>query len=123
MEIGKVIRRVRKAKRATLEDIALAAGTDAANLSRVERGRQRFTPELLENVATALEIPISALYLIAEQTLTPYQAKGSKAELAKAAGRLEDIVVKFMLLSPENQQFALEFIDLTLKKQQSATRP
>lgn len=117
MEIGKVIRKIRKEKGATLEDVALAAGTDPANLSRVERGLQKLTPDMLENVALALEMPVSALYLIAEQAVTPYQVGNDKAELAQTTARLEDIVVKFMLLSPDNQQFVLDFIDLTLKKQ------
>ena len=117
MKIGQVIRKIRKEKGATLEEIALTAGTDPANLSRVERNIQQLTPEMLENVAKALEMPVSSLYLIAEQTITPYLAKGSKEEAAKTTQRLEEFVTQFMLLSPTNQQLVNEFISAMLKAQ------
>jgi len=117
MKIGQVIRKIRKEKGATLEEIALVAGTDPANLSRVERDLQQLTPEMLENVAKALEMRVSSLYLIAEQTLAPYHLKGGKEEVENAAQRLEDFVTQFMLLSPENQQLVNEFIGIMLKAQ------
>jgi len=117
MKIGQVIRKIRKEKGATLEEIALVAGTDPANLSRVERNMQQLTPEILENVAKALEIPVSSLYLIAEQTTTPYQAQRSVDEARQAKQRLEEFVTQFMLLSPTNQQLIIEFIGAMLKAQ------
>ena len=42
----------------------------------------------------------------------------SKATVSKAVGRLEDFVAKFMLLSPENQQLLIEFVNAMLKAQQ-----
>jgi transcriptional regulator with XRE-family HTH domain len=118
MKIGQVIRKIRTEKGATLEEVALAAGTDPANLSRVERNMQQLTPETLEKIAQALGMPVSSLYLIAEQTTTPYQVTGSQETADKAAGRLEDFVAKFMLLSPENQQLLVEFVNAMLKAQQ-----
>lgn len=118
MKIGQVIRKIRKEKGATLEEIALVAGTDPANLSRVERNMQQLTPEMLENVAKALEIPVSSLYLIAEQTATPYHAKSSVDEEARQAKqRLDELVTQFMLLSSANQQLIIEFIGAMLKAQ------
>lgn len=118
MKIGQVIRKIRTEKGATLEEVALAAGTDPANLSRVERNMQQLTPETLEKIAQALGMPVSSLYLIAEQTATPYQVTGSPETADKAAGRLEDFVAKFMLLSPENQLLLVEFVNAMLKAQQ-----
>lgn len=118
MKIGQVIRKIRTEKGATLEEVALAAGTDPANLSRVERNMQQLTPETLEKIAQALGMPVSSLYLIAEQTTTPYQVTGSQETADKAAGRLEDFVAKFMLLSPENQLLLVEFVNAMLKAQQ-----
>lgn len=116
MKIGQVIRKIRIEKGATLEEVALVAGTDPANLSRVERNMQQLTPETLEKIAEALEMPVSSLYLIAEQTTVPYEAK-AKEETGKSAERLEDFVAKFMLLTPENQQLLNEFVDAMLKAQ------
>ena len=117
MKIGQVIRKIRKEKGATLEEVALVAGTDPANLSRVERDLQQLTPEMLEKVAKALEMPVSSLYMIAEQTLEPYPLKSGKDEAAKATQRLENFVAQFMLLSAENQQLLNEFISAMLKAQ------
>ena len=117
MKIGQVIRRIRKEKGATLEEIALVAGTDPANLSRAERDIQQLTPDMLENVAKALEMPVSSLYLIVEQTTTPYYVKSGKDEATKAKQRLEEFVTQFMLLSAANQQLINEFISAMLKAQ------
>jgi transcriptional regulator with XRE-family HTH domain len=117
MKIGQVIRKIRLEKGATLEEVALAAGTDPANLSRVERNMQQLTPETLEKIAEALGMPVSSLYLIAEQTVVPYEAKSDKEDTDKSAARLEDFVAKFMLLTPENQQLLIEFAGAMLKSQ------
>ena len=117
MKIGPVIRKLRKEKGATLEQIALIAGTDPGNLSKVERDLQQLTPDMLENVAKALEMPISSLYLIAEQTSAQHIVSGSKKEMAKEVRRLEDFVTRFMLLTPEHQLMVNEFIAVMLKSQ------
>ncbi len=120
MKIGQAIRKIRKEKGATLEEIALNAGTDPGNLSKVERNLQQATPDMLKNVAEALGLPVSSLYLIAEQTLDPYEVEGKKEETAQAtqaALRLEQFVTRFMLLSPSNQETLNEFISVMLKTQ------
>jgi transcriptional regulator with XRE-family HTH domain len=117
MKIGQVIRKIRIEKGATLEEIALVAGTDPANLSRVERNMQQLTPETLEKIAEALGMPVSSLYLIAEQATVPYQVDRRKEEAGQSSERLEDFVAKFMLLSPENQQLLNEFVNSMLKAQ------
>jgi hypothetical protein len=78
---------------------------------------QQLTPETLEKIAEALGMPVSSLYLIAEQTVVPYEAKSDKEDTDKSAARLEDFVAKFMLLTPENQQLLIEFAGAMLKSQ------
>lgn len=75
MNVGMVIRRLRKSLGQTLE--ALAAMTDAANLSRIERGLQAYTPEWLEKVAQALGTTASALMIEAEESIGTAIAMGS----------------------------------------------
>lgn len=117
MKIGQVIRKVRIEKGTTLEDVALKAGTDPANLSRVERDKQQLTPETLEKVAEALEVPVSSLYLIAEQTAASYPIKNAEGGETRPPHRLEDFVTRFMLLSPTNQQLLNEILSAMLKAQ------
>ncbi|ASU40330.1 hypothetical protein hmeg3_19890 [Herbaspirillum sp. meg3] len=113
MNIGQVLRKIRKERKASLEEIALIAGTDAANLSRVERDKQRLTPDMLENVAKALDVPVSSLYLIAEQNLHP--AKSTNDAGKAAAARLEDALSRFILLSTQDQELTVDFMELLLK--------
>lgn len=117
MKIGQVIRNLRLAKKATLEDIAFVTEMDAANLSRIERGKQNPTPEITEKLAMAFNLPVSSLYLMAEQSVAPYAINGSKEEVKQTTRRLEGFVTQFMLLSPSNQQLLNEFISAMLKAQ------
>lgn len=113
MNIGQVLRKIRKERKASLEEIALIAGTDAANLSRVERDKQRLTPDMLENVARALNVPVSSLYLIAEQELHPVKLSNNASKAA--AERLEDALSRFILLSAQDQELTVGFMELLLK--------
>jgi len=117
MKIGQVIRKIRKEKGVTLEQVALTAGTDPGNLSKVERNLQQPTPDMLEQVAKALGLPVSSLYLMAEQTVASYEVTASKEEIKQMTRRLEEFVTQFMLLSPTNQQLINEFISVMLKAQ------
>ena len=117
MKIGQVLRKIRQEKGATLEEVALSAGTDPGNLSKVERNLQQPTPDMLENVAKVLGLPVSALYLIAEQTSSQYVISGSKEEIKQGTLRLEMLVTQFMLLSSSNQQLINEFVSVMLKSQ------
>lgn len=66
MKIGQVIRRWRKDAKMTLEALATAVGTDAANLSRVERGLQNHTSDGLAAIAAALGTTPATLIAEAE---------------------------------------------------------
>lgn len=59
MKIGATIRAARKAKGLTLEKLALEAGTDASNLSRLERDQQGANKELLERILKILGISLT----------------------------------------------------------------
>ena len=59
MEIGDVIRQARKKKGLTLEQLAHQVGTDTGNLSRLERGKQGASQELLSKLLSALGLSVS----------------------------------------------------------------
>jgi len=59
MEIGQIIRKARKAKGLTLEGLAHQVETDTGNLSRLERGKQGASKELLSRILKALEINLT----------------------------------------------------------------
>ena len=52
MNIGKRVRQLRQAKNMKIADLAEAIGVDAANISRLETGKQKqFTEQALSNIA------------------------------------------------------------------------
>lgn len=64
--VGQVLRGIRKAKGLKLEDVAIPAGIDAPNLSRIERGLQGDSFETLGAIADVLETRASEICAIAE---------------------------------------------------------
>lgn len=59
MDIGQIIRSARKAKKLSLEELALQVDSDSGNLSRLERGLQSTTPEKLKQIMSILGIQLS----------------------------------------------------------------
>ena len=118
MHIGQVIREVREARKATLEDVAFAANTNASNLSRIERGRQGYSAETLDRIAQALGVTVAELHLRAETTAGVGQksAPGNPSQRTASA-----LTAKYVALSPENRELTDEFISLLLRRQRAAT--
>jgi SOS-response transcriptional repressor LexA len=56
MTLGPNIRRLRLSRGLTLEAVAVAAGTDTGNLSRIERNKQSVSQALLRKIADALGV-------------------------------------------------------------------
>ena len=116
MKIGDAIRTVRQEQGATLEKIALAAGTDAANLSRIERGKQGFTPEMIARISMALKLPVSALYARVEQATAVYRVEPVDRGVERFP-EAELFASRFGQLSFENQHLVMEFVKTLLKWQ------
>ncbi|MFJ2456404.1 LexA family protein [Pseudomonas protegens] len=60
MDIGKIIREARKAKGWTLDELSHRVETDSGNLSRLERGKQFASKQLLSRIMKILEIELSS---------------------------------------------------------------
>ena len=118
MKIGQVIREIREARKATLEEIAFAADTNASNLSRIERGAQGYSPETLERIASALGVTVSELHLRTEAA-----ANAAGKSSGSAVGRKRQLqpatlaASKYSTLTPENRELADEFMALLLRRQ------
>ena len=93
VNVGANIRRIRKEKGLTLEQVAAAAGTDTGNLSRLERGLQGATTVGLKAIAQAMNVTLGDLFApagrIAEQTEAPYSSlKIVEVPLLSVAGSM-----------------------------------
>lgn len=121
MEIGKVIRALRQKRGETLEQVALGVGTDPSNLSRIERGVQQPSAELLRAIAVALQTTIGSLYACAEgQDYSADKNKdllgGDESDYTSEAIQLRR---QFRDLTHENQRLAVELLK-ALNRMQSA---
>ena len=119
MHIGQVIREIREANEATLEDIALAADTNASNLSRIERGKQGFSSETLDRIASALGVTVSELHLRAEAI--PDKPSNDRGQTASKMHKLGATFPdgKYSALTQSNRELVDEFMALLLRRQRT----
>ena len=126
MQIGKVIRTMRQEQGLTLEELALRIGSDAGNLSRVERGKQRYTPEMLQAIADALKTPVSNLFFRAEQKVAAYEVSGRKPAEPVRPTPENDVFLSLRRvlsnLDPEKQKLVVEFARM-LSRQNKSPKP
>ena len=74
MKIGNRVRNLRNAKKMTIAELADAVGVDAANISRLETGKQKqFSEQTLMRLAQALNISVSDLFTSDENQNTVYK--------------------------------------------------
>ena len=74
MNIGNRVRQLRQAKNMKIADLAEAIGVDAANISRLETGKQKqFTEQTLSNIAKSLGVDIADLFTSALKSNTVYK--------------------------------------------------
>lgn len=114
MKIGEAIRKLRLERGATQEDVALEAGTNAGNLSRIERCQQQPALDLVEKIAAALGITVAELYAYT----AAHQPKAAKIKTkskdgGEAAANATILFRRsFQQLSPGNKRLAVEFVKL-----------
>ena len=121
MQIGKVIRALRNERGLTLESLAFDAGTDASNLSRVERGHQQLTEDGMQAVAKALGTTVAAMYALAEGKRLVGDKDGPLV-LAEDMGREATQMRKhFRSLTPDYQRLAVELVKTLVKAQGKST--
>ncbi|WP_269564532.1 XRE family transcriptional regulator [Kosakonia radicincitans] len=73
MNIGTRIRQLRLAKNMKIAELAESVGVDAANISRLETGKQKqFSEQALNKLAQALSVSVSDLFTSSENQSTVY---------------------------------------------------
>lgn len=120
MDIGKVIRALRLERGASLESLAFDAGTDASNLSRIERGIQQPTEDGLRAIAVALGTTIAGLYAVTEGKALVDATSSSR--VAPEDLEREAVLMRryFRSLTPHYQQLALELVRTLARSQRKA---
>ena len=85
--VGKEIKRLRKLRELTLEQLASASGVSAGLLSQVERGQGNPSFNTLVQVAHALGIPVARL-VAGEQLSSPVVRRDERRQLSLGDGKL-----------------------------------
>ena len=62
MSVGATIRKLRKAKGMTILELANQVGSDVGNVSRLERGVQGYSQDMLGKIAAALGVDVADLF-------------------------------------------------------------
>lgn len=73
--IGARIRKIRKAKGLTLAEVAINAGTDTGNLSRIERGLQDVSSKIIGKISLALKCSPELFFLSDTDQDPPFLSK------------------------------------------------
>lgn len=119
MNIGSAIRHTRETLRLKLEMVALEAGFDPGNLSRIETGRQNPSIPRLEAIARAMEVTVADLYALVE----PPRSFVSLSSAPNCRGRSLDNSEWVQLrrsyhgLDARRRQLAIEFLQLLQRMQ------
>lgn len=119
MKLGQVICALRRERQMTQEVVALAAGTDAGYLSRIERGERQPSLPLLESIASALEVKTSAIFAAAEGLEHPLATEDS-SQVNFGTDFSEDAIqlrLTFRELSKVNQRMAVDLLQALRKNQ------
>ena len=123
MNIGQAIREIRIAHKATLEEIAFAADTNASNLSRIERGTQGYSADTLDRIAKALGVTVSDLHLRMEAAARTANRPGRAVGGPKQP--LLDLTItfsKYSALTQDHRELVDEFMTMLLRRQRIIKR-
>lgn len=108
MNVGTVIRQLREQRGQTLEKLAHEVNSDPSNLSRVERGIQKPSHDLLVAIADALGVRVSAIWA---------QAEGEASAAIENDSALMSVASRLHKLTPHHQAVVGELITGLLKLQ------
>ena len=89
LKLGEAIRRLRKEKKRTIEEMAASIGITQSYLSRIERNIQQPSMQVIENIADYLGVHKSYLFFD-EESLKKY-SEPEKQLLAQKSITLDDL--------------------------------
>lgn len=120
MHIGDAIRWTRERLGLTLEAVAMEAGFDAGNLSRMERGQQAVTVDRLSEVARAMQVRVSDLFLLIESPSTEAQHQLRDSETHRYDEEMQSLRRAYSGLDRQHRRIALQMIRGLTKAQKAA---
>ena len=112
MDIGHAINAIRKRKHLKLDAVAYDAGTDTGYLSRIENDERKPSLSMLEQIAVALDTPLSAIFALAEGRCGHAEIPPEFFDPAanEQAVDLVEVGRSFRALTPANRRIAVELL-------------
>jgi transcriptional regulator with XRE-family HTH domain len=107
--VSEALRRFRKTRGLSLDQLALKSGVSRAALSQIEGARTNPTLSVLWKIAVGLEIPFNELLEMPEETNAKLLRSGDATVLRSADGRMES-----RLMSPGGSNPGVELYELRL---------
>lgn len=119
MHIGAAIRHTRETLRLKLEMVALEAGFDPGNLSRIETGRQNPSIPRLEAIARAMEVTVADLYAMVEPPRSMITISSAPNARGRSLDQSEWVRLRggYEMLDKRRRQLALEFLEMLHRMQ------
>ncbi|MEW6353448.1 MAG: helix-turn-helix transcriptional regulator [Pseudomonadota bacterium] len=99
-ELGAVLRRLRLERGWTLMDVAHAVDSDAGNISRLERGQQGYSPEMLGALADLFGVHLWELFKEAEGQHGPQVREDHAGYGAAQAESLRRLTQRYVQSTP-----------------------
>lgn len=107
MTVGEKIRAIRVAKKMTLAEVEGRAGLTDGNLSRIERGKQWVSEEVLRNIAQALLVRVADFFddgdLVDSQVDHKHPATQKLEDLLRQAGSEVRLLTVYRLANADDR--------------------
>ncbi|MFT3926932.1 MAG: XRE family transcriptional regulator [Myxococcales bacterium] len=107
--VSEALKRMRKARNLSLDQLAIKSGVSRAALSQIEGARTNPTLSVLWKIAAGLEVPFQELLEMPEETNAKLLRSNDAVALRSADGRMES-----RLLSPGGAAPGVELYELRL---------
>ena len=113
MNVGDNIRRLRKARGWTILELANRIDSDVGNISRLERGKQGYSDEMLRKIAHALGCAVADLFAGTQSNVAPAPLGTRRIPLVSyvQAGHMTEAVDPYAL--GEGEDWLLTDLDLS----------
>lgn len=117
MHIGAAIRHMRETLQLKLEMVALDAGFDPGNLSRIETGRQNPSIPRLESIAKAMNVSVADLYALVEAPRALVSTESQPNHRGRTINQSHWVKLRtgYELLNDRRRQLLLEFLDALVR--------
>lgn len=119
MKIGESIRRLRRERGLTQEELALELDTAASTVSRIENDERTPSLDMLVRLAQSLQVSVGDLFAHVPAAPANPAAPGTAPLALETGGDDDDTALRryYLALTPDNQRLALDLLKALVRHQ------